>query len=885
MSRFSHCLMILILTVVAPLAKAEAPFVFANTPGQLPKDVVPIEYTLHVVPDIASRTYQGSQTIRIEVLHATSKIVMNALNIEIDSATLEGYDLARIGLDAPQVDKDRQTLAFTLPKTLAPGHYALAMTWRGAINSTPEGLYIDRYPTPAGEKVLLATMMEPTGARRLLPCWDEPAFRARFRLSVDLPGGYAAYSNMPIVKSGPLAGGSQRVAFGTTPKMASYLLALVAGDMERLAGASDGTQIGIVTTAGKQASAHYALDATKQLLHYYNDYFGTHYPLPKLDQIAMPGGFRGAMENWGAIVYNETRLLVDPQSSPELTRQLVYIVAAHEMAHQWFGDLVTMAWWDNLWLNESFAQWMAFKASDRFNPQWHLWLRANERRESAMDLDARSSTHPIQQPVDDISRGFGVIDFRITYEKGNGVLRMLEAYLGEQPFRDGIRAYMLRHRYSNTTSADLWVALAKASGKPVARIASDWTTQPGFPVIEVDARCEGGQRRITLRQEQFRVGSDDPPGDRLWSVPVQIGGVGTGDGAYTLLHTRTAVVVQPGCNQPLLVDPDNIGVYRVRYALPLFDALVAQWSNLPDGARFKLLADTSALVQADRASLASYVGLLRRLGAEPRRALWHQVLSDLERLDQITLNESSRTSMHEFAVQLLAPRFAQLGWDEKAAESVEDRQLRGELAQALSDYGDAAVIAAGRARFARLAADPSSVPTSLIDAVVNIAGRHADQATYDTLKGLAERALTTEEKFRYYRALGRVLDPALADQALRLASASAVPQIIRNDIVADVARSDHLDAAWAYAREHSDALLADMTVGAGSRYFGRIVETSASAAQADELEDFVKARLPEGALINAHRTADEIRTRAKLKARLLPQLESALSGQLREVAR
>ena len=885
MSRFSCCLMILILTVVSTLAKAEAPFLFANTPGQLPKDVVPIEYALHVVPDIASRTYQGSQTIRIEVLHATSKIVMNALNIEIDSAALEGHDLARIGLDAPQVDKDRQTLAFTLPKTLVPGRYALAMTWRGVINSTPEGLYIDRYPTPSGEKLLLATMMEPTGARRLLPCWDEPAFRARFRLSVDLPGGYAAYSNMPIIKSGPLAGGLQRVAFGTTPKMASYLLALVAGDMERLAGASDSTQIGIVTTAGKQGSARYALDATKQLLHYYNDYFGTRYPLPKLDQIAMPGGFRGAMENWGAIVYNETRLLVDPQSSPELTRQLVYVFAAHEMAHQWLGNLVTMAWWDNLWLNESFAQWMAFKGSDRFNPQWHLRLRANERRELAMDLDARSSTHPIQQPVADIIRGFGVIDFRITYEKGNGVLRMLEAYLGEQPFRDGIRVYILQHRYSNATSADLWVALGKASGKPVARIASDWTTQPGFPVIEVDARCEEGQRRITLRQEQFRVGSDEPPGERLWNVPVQIGSVSTVDRAYTLLKTRTAVVVQPRCNEPLLVDPDNIGFYRVSYAPPLFDALVAQWSNLPDDARFKLLADTSALVQADRASLARYVSLLERLGAEPRRALWHQVLSDLERLDQLTLNEPSRASIHDFAVQLLAPRFAQLGWDEKTGESVEDRQLRGELAQALSDYGDTAVIAAGRARFARLAADPSSVPTSLTDAVVNIAGRHADQATYDTLKGLAEHALTIEEKFRYYRALDRALDPALAEQALRLASASDVPQTIRNDIVADVARSDHLDAAWAYAREHADALLADMTVSAGSRYFGRIVETSASAGHADELEDFVRARLSEGALIDARRTADEIRTRARLKARLLPQLESALSGQPREVAR
>ncbi len=881
MGRLSRCLMILVLGVAAPLAHAEAPFGFANTPGQLPKDVVPIEYALHVVPNIAGRAFQGSQTIRIEVLRPTSKIVMNALNIEIDSAALDGRGLSRMKLHAPQIDKDRQTLTFALGKPLAPGRYTLAMAWRGLINSAPEGLYVDKYPSPSGDKLLLATQMEPTAARRLLPCWDEPAFRARFRLSVDLPSDYAAYSNMPVARSEPLAGGLRRVTFATTPKMANYLLSLVAGDMERLAGAIDGTQIGIVTTAGKQGSAAYALDASKQLLHYYNGYFGTRYPLPKLDQIAVPGGFQGAMENWGAIVYNETRLLVDPKSSPELTRQRAYGFAAHEMAHQWFGNLVTMAWWDNLWLNEGFAQWMGTKASDRFNPQWHVWLWANEGSEWAMDLDARQNTHPIQQPVANESEASGAFD-RITYEKGSGFLRMLEAYLGEVPFRDGIRAYMARHRYSNTTTADLWAALAKASGKPVARIASDWTTRPAFPVIDVDASCERGQWHITLRQEQFRLGSDEPPGEQLWSVPVQIGSVAGGaGGAYTLLQTRSATLVQPRCddNATLLVDPGNVGFYRVRYAPALFDALAAQWPKLPDAARFKLLADTSALVQADRASLASQFGLLQRFGAEPRLALWHQVLSDLERFDRLSLNETVRASLHRFAVRLVAPRFAELGWDERPGESVEDRQLRGELAQALSYYGDAAVIDAGRARFARFVADPASVPASLADAVVHIAGRHADQATYDTLKGLAERALTSEEKFRYYRAIFDARDPALAAQALQLAGASEVPQIIRNETVGEVARNGHLDAAWAYAREHADALRADMTLYAGDRYFAGIVETSASAADADALEEFVKTRLPEGALVNARRTGDEIRTRAKLKARLLPQLEAALAAQ------
>ena len=879
MSRLSRRLVTLTFCMVAHSASAEAPFAFNAVPGELPKDVVPIEHVLHVIPDIAGRTYHASQTIRIEVLRATSKIVMNAQDIEVESATLQGRALSLTRLDAPRIDNDRQTIAFLLAKAVEPGSYTLAMTWRGVISGAPQGLYLDHYPAPGGERVLLATMMEPTGARRLLPCWDEPAFRARFRLSVDLPAHFEAYSNMPIDKSAPLPGGLRRVAFERTPKMASYLLALVAGDMERLTGAIDGTEVGIVTTAGKQGSAGFALHATKQLLQYYNDFFGIRYPLPKLDQIAMPGGFRGAMENWGAIVYNETLLLVDPMSSPELTRQRAYGFAAHEIAHQWFGNLVTMAWWDNLWLNEGFAEWLAFKASDHFNPQWHLSLLANERREWALDLDARGSTPSIQQPIPDASKPWGAIDFRIVYQKGGGVLRMLEAYLGERAFRDGIRAYMRRHQYSNTTTADLWAALGSASGKPVAQIASDWTTRPGFPMISVDARCESGRRHIMLRQEQFRLGSDGPASERLWSVPLQIARPNVGSRDVMLMRGRELTLARPGCDVALLLDADNVGFYRVLYAPALLDELIAQWSALPDGARFKLLADTSAFVQADRIPLASQFRMLRGLGAEPRRALWHLVLGDLKRFDQLGMAGPARTSLHRFAVGLIEPRFLQLSWDERAGESVEDRQLRGELAQALSEYGDVAVIEEGRARFARFVSDPSSLPVSLVDAVLHIAGRHADQTTFDSLKGLAERAQTSEEKFRYYRALESVRDPLLATQTLRLARASEVPQIIRNEIVAAVARSGHLEAAWSYAREQVDGLLADMTLGARNRYFGGVVETSSSEKHADELEAFVKTRLPEGALVSARRTGDEIRGRAKLSARLLPELESALSEQ------
>ncbi|MEP7301091.1 MAG: M1 family metallopeptidase [Caldimonas sp.] len=876
MSPLSRCLSIVVLVAAAPLASADGPFVFANTPGALPKDVIPIEYRVHVVPDLAARTFRGRQSVRIEVLRPTGQIVMNGLNLElVGPASLRGPGRARVALAAPRLDKERQQLVFSLPRVIARGRYTLDMAWTGVINGTAQGLHADRYLSPAGERVLLATEMEPANARRLLPCWDEPSFRARFRLSVDLPPGFSGYSNMPLARSEALADGGRRLAFAPTPKMASYLLALVAGELERLGGAIDGTRVGVVTTAGKLGSAPFALAASRQLLRYYNGYFGLRYPLPKLDQIAIPGGFGGAMENWGAIVFNEPRLLIDPKNSPEAARQDVYNLAAHEIAHQWFGNLVTMAWWDTLWLNEAFAQWMGNKASDRFHPQWHVWLDANQGREFAMDLDARASTHPIEQPVVTESEAESAFD-AITYQKGASFLRMLEAWLGEAPFRAGIRAYLGRHRYSNTTGDDLWAALARASGKPVAAFAAAWTLQPGFPLVSVEARCEAGQRRVALRQEQFRLGDGEAGTGRVWQVPIRIGGVGGAPVFETLLTARSAELAIAGCDGPLLLDPDNLGFYRVRYAPPLFDALVARWSSLPDGARLKLLADTGALLRAGELPLASHLALLPRLRDEPRLAIWVRLVSELRIVDRLLVGETARPAWHRFAASLIAPRFARLGWDERSGESNEDRQLRGVLASALSDYDDPATIEAGRARFARFLEDRSSLPASLAEAVLEIAGRHADRATWDALVALAERAPSSEERFRTYRALARARDPALAERTLQLSVAPEVPQIIRNELAAQVARSDHMKAAWTYGREHADALLADLTQYAGGRYFAGIARTSADSALADELEAFAEARLPAGAQLDARRAGDEIRTRGRLKARLLPQLEAAL---------
>ena len=872
--------------LAAACARAEAPFAFDTTPGALPKDVVPIAHTVRLVPDLAAHRFEGEQSVLIEVRRSTREIRLHALELEVTSASLAGPGLPRTALAAPRVDAAKQMLVFTPGRALRPGRYRLVMAWRGVINSTAEALFVDRYASPGGEKSLLATDFEPTGARRLLPCWDEPAFRTRFRFAVDLPAASTAVSNMPAQSRTPLPGGRVRTQFAATPKMPSYLIALVAGDLERTETHVDGTRIGIVAPVGKRGSAGYALAAAGQVLHEFNGYFGTPYPLPKLDHIAWPGGFAGAMENWGAIIYTEAALLVGPEGS-ERNKQRVFGTVAHETAHQWFGNLVTMAWWDDLWLNEAFATWMANKAADSAHPEWRVWLGAAERREDAMGLDARASTHPVRQPVATEAEAENAFD-DITYEKGGGFLLMLEDHLGEAPFRAGIRTYIARHRGSNTTGADLWAALAEASGRPVAEIARAWLDTPGFPLVSVEARCEAGRQVLRFGQSVFRAepaaasaSASASASAPIWQVPIRVSSVGgagaRSNDAFLLTSASTDRTGGSACGDAALpvVDPGNVGYYRVRYAPPLFEGLLARWPELPDGARFKLASDSSALLQSGQLPLAAYLGVLERVPAEPRLAIWSRALADLSLFDSLA-DDAFRPALQRYAVRLLKPRFAALGWDEKPGEPGDDRQLRARLATALADADDAETLAEARTRFRRWLVEPASVPASMADALTHAAMRRAEPADWEALRARATRATASEERFRDFRALAWPRDPALAERALALSSAPEVPQIARQEMVWRVAEAGHGEAAWAYAEGHAEALVADIKHYGSGAVFARLARRAATAETADRLEALARAGLPEDARPEIRRAADEIRTRARLRDRLLPELKAAL---------
>ncbi|GAB3392688.1 M1 family metallopeptidase [Massilia agri] len=855
-------------------AQAEAPYAFATTPGKLPKDVIPLQYSAHIMPDVAGNSFRGTQTVEIEVLKTTSLIMLNADNLEIDAASLSGKEIGKLALK-PILDRGQQTLRFELARPLAPGKYALDLTFKGQINREGRGLFYVNYKADGAEKKLIATTMAPTDARRMLPTWDEPSFRARFKLTVDVPSNFKTYSTTPIEKQEPLSKGMQRVTFGNTPKMPSYLVVLVAGEMERVAAKQDGVEIGVVTTEGKGASTAFPLQASRDLLRYFNHYFGIPYPLPKLDQIAIPGGFNGAMENWGAVVYNEPTLLYDPKKSPDRVKKFTFNINAHELAHQWFGNLVTMAWWDNLWLNEGFASWMAAKATQHFHPEWRPYLDEIAAREYVMNLDARKTTHPIQTRIDTEEQAAAAFD-AITYSKGQAFLRMLEAYLGEDNFRKGIRAYMARHQYSNTTSADLWAALEKASGKPVGKLASDWTTQPGFPLIKVEQACEEGKRKITLSQEQYRL--DEPASEkRLWNVPLQVGTV-NGKAWTTLLSGPSTTITQASCEGALVVDPYSVGYFRVHYDPASFHALAEQAPRLLDSTRLRLLADSWSLALAGRMPLDAYLDLVRKYANEPRPAVWEALLSHLRTVSSLLSGEPEQALVRRFFIDLARPRLAALGWDEKPGESLDDAQLRGMLATSLARAGDPEAIAQGKARFARFLADPSSVPPSMIDFVTLTAGRYADAATYEALAARAANAPNSEERNRFGKALTSALDPQLAARTLQMLLSPQTPPDLIPYIIGGVS-AEHLDQTWNFAVANRDALLNSMEALGRHALFASIVSSSANPVHAELVENYMRKNFGADGVVEAERAGNGVRIRAAQKARLLPQVRAALQKQ------
>lgn len=859
--------------VIFPLAVlAEEPFKFENTPGKLPKEVVPKSYDIQLKPDLEKLSFTGSETVVLEVRKPVKTLTLNVNAVTIGSATLTSAGGGTVLTASITVNAEEQTATLTFPQEIATATHKLALDFAGKINQGGQGLFFADYreETSGAKKRMLGTQLEAVDARRVFPCWDEPSFRARFRLTATVPASFSAISNMPVESETTVSGGKE-VRFAETPPMSTYLMVFCAGEFDSIFTETAGVKIGVITTKGKAETGRYALESAVKVLNYFNEYFGEKYPLPKLDLIAVPGGFGGAMENWGAITYYESALLFDPKNSSEETKEGIFRIIAHEIAHQWFGDLVTMAWWDNLWLNEGFASWMGTKCTDHFNPQWQVWLRANAAKQRAMATDAMSATHPIQQPVRTESEADSAFD-EITYQKGQSFLRMLEAYLGEEDFRSGIRAYITAHKFSNSTTADLWNALAKSSRKPVSEIARSWTEQPGFPLVSVTSK----EATLIATQERFTVHQKDAP-QFEWKIPIvatEVKANKTERASVFLLDQKSAAIPKVAAAQNIKLNAGGVGNYRVSYEPARFEKLVAAIADLSEADKVNLVSDTWAFVLAERGSIRDYFKLVEALRTDSNLALWEQIADALGFLDALHRKHSDRAGFQTYARSILKPMFERVGWERKPGEEVATGLLRVELIGKLGEFGDEEVVKEARERFEKFVADPNTVAPDIRAAVFGVVGRYADAKTWETLHGLGLKTKSIEAKGNFYRAMAAALDPELAKKTLALSLGDELPASRATRLVRDVAvAAEQPELAWEFAQAHQKELDAKLDALGRMRFAPNVMRGFSEESRAAELETYAKKNSPAGLGSDVRKTAEEIRFRADLKRRLIPEIK------------
>jgi aminopeptidase N len=843
-------------------------------PTQLPTNVRPLQYTIAAQPDPANLSFSAKTVIDIQVVEPTDSITLNAADLQFRTVSLtrlpgDGVPMALSPRDIG-TDADKQTATFRFERQIAPGRYQLDIDYSGKINTQAAGFFALDYPSPQGQKRALFTQFQAPDARRFFPGWDEPQFRTPYNLTVTVPAGQMAVSNMPQAGVQNRPDGMKSVTFQTTPPMPSYLLFLGVGDFDRITTTAGGTEIGIVAKKGDGEKGRFALQGSAQLVPWFNDYFGTPYPLPKLDNVAGPGSsqFFAAMENWGAIFSFENILLVDPAITTEANRQSIFGIAAHEIAHQWFGNLVTMAWWDDLWLNEGFASWMATKSTAALHPEWQPELTRVGGREQAMGLDSVATTHPVVQrvaTVDEINQAFDAI----TYQKGEAVITMLEDYVGEDAWRRGVQNYIRTYRLKNTVTQDFWREIESASGKPITAIATDFTRQPGVPMIRVeDGTCNGGRTSLALRQSEFT--RDRPNKQALaWRVPVIASAVGDRGEMRTLISNGSGTVTVPGCG-PIVVNSGQTGYYRTLYAPPMLDRLTASFARLQPIDQIGLLADNWSLGLAGYQSASEALDMVDAVPADANPRVWSQVAAILGSIHRLYEGDPQRQAMlSRYASAKLAPVLNRIGWAPRATEQANVAVLRSQLIATLGTVGDRAVVAEATRRFTTN--DPSVQAGPLRSTITGVVALNVTPAQWERLRAQAQAEQNPLVKAQLYRLLGASRDPVLARRALELALTPEPGATTSAGIITSVA-AQHPDLAYDFAIQNREAVGGLVDVSSRTRYFPQLAAGSANPATVAKLQDYATRYMTPESRRPADQSIVAIEERVRVRQSRLPDI-------------
>ncbi len=696
--------------------------------------VVPQRYDIRLKPDLENFTFEGIETIFLVVSKKTKTLTLHSKEIDIETVSLEkGND--KVFAKKILYDEKKETATFLFPQTLEarPKEYKLSIVFKGILNDKMRGFYRSKYVCEGKECHLATTQFEATDARRAFPCFDEPAHKAVFHVSLIVPKGKTAISNTLPVSVMEHEEGFQIVKFSPTPKMSTYLLAFIVGDFEFIESKTKrGVQVRVFTKPGKKHQAQFALDAAIKTLDFYETYFAIKYPLPVLDMIAIPDFASGAMENWGAITYRENTLLVDEKHSSVSGKQRVAIVIAHEIAHQWFGNLVTMEWWTHLWLNEGFASYIEYLAVDKLFPEWDIWTQFSVYDLGvALRLDALQNTHPVEVVVHHPSE-IGEIFDEVSYSKGASIIRMLASYLGEENFRDGLRYYLKKHSYKNTETIHLWQAFEKISGKPVPKIMRNWTSKPGYPVVRAEIKND----RLHLSQSRFFASPISKLKNKKkirWQIPISI----------------------QSESDWLKINIGESGFFRVAYSKELLERLVSPVSNktLSPRDRLGIIRDLFALSESGDIKTTEALEFLKAYKNETDYTVWLEIAMGLSKIQQILHKTKIENGLDRLVLRLFSHPFKRLGWEKKQGETHTDTLLRSLCISRLGKAGDKKIITEARKRFDKIKKGGHENP-NLRAEIYGIVAKYGGLKEYKTLVEMYKKETLYEEKNRIGFALG-----------------------------------------------------------------------------------------------------------------------------------
>lgn len=781
---------------------------------RLSKDVIPKEYKIELKPDLENFTFSGKETITLEILKKTKTLTLHSKEIDVETAHMSDMWENKVFAEKISYDKKTEIVTFSFPKIIEKGKVELTIIFQGILNDKMRGFYRSKYFVKGKESIMATTQFEATDARRAFPCFDEPAHKAVFHVSLIIPKNKTAISNTLPVSVLEHEAEYKIVKFMPTPKMSTYLLAFIVGDFENIERKTRrGTLVRVFTTPGKIHQAKFALDCAVKTIQFYEKYFDIPYPLPVLDMIAIPDFASGAMENWGAVTYRESAILVDEENSSMGNKQWVALVIAHELAHQWFGNLVTMEWWTHLWLNEGFASYIEYLAVDKMFPKWDIWTQfMTSDLNVALRLDSLASTHPIEVEVHNPDE-IGEIFDEVSYSKGASVIRMLADYLGEKDFRDGLRYYLKKHSYKNTETIHLWQAFEKISKKNVSKMMHHWTSKPGYPVVRINMI----NSKVNFSQNRFfasPISAKKTKDKTKWEIPI------------TFKNNK--------------VNFGETGFYRTAYSKELLGKLTKPVQDKKLGARDRLgiIRDLFALAEAGTIETTDALEFLSAYKKEDNYTVWLEIATGLVKLEQLIAKSSSVNNLNKFVIRLFSPLAQRLGWNKKENEKHTDTLLRSLALSRAGRAGDKKIIYEAKKKF-QLALIGKNVSPDIRGAVYGIVATWGGAKEHNVLIKMYKKETLHEEKNRIGSALGNFSNQKLLEKTCEFALSEKVRIQDTVSILSSVgANPKGRDIWWGFIQKNWKTLVS--RYGEGGLTLAKAVKAISGSAEEKHFKSFKK---------------------------------------------